>query len=175
MSEKAKNCSRCGASGESTGALIKYKDKLICDQCIIRYNNELITLLDVREPQSNEDGGLEDRDDYGNYDDEDFWFPFSGNLKEDKLDSMLKKREDYTSLKELQVSPETLGVLPRELIYAMRVLPIRREGDTLVVAICEASRENAVEEIRKLTGLKVKTISVDDYEIDEAIDRFFNL
>ena len=169
MSEVEEHCFHCGKPRKNANTLIRYQGGLICDSCVISRNQRLITEIESGLYEDQDDDLVEGEDVDAN------WSPFSGVDNEDQLDAFLKSQDQHTRLKDIQISMEALSLVPRELIYSLRVFPIRRDGDTLIVAISNVGDEMAVDKVRQLTGLKVKVIEVDEEEIQEAIDKFLNI
>lgn len=84
---------------------------------------------------------------------------------------------DYTvpkiaDLREIDINPEAVRLVPATVAKKWTALPLARAGDILIVAAAAVSRQ-AIGEIRRATGLKVKLTTADETQIRAAIDRFY--
>jgi type II secretory ATPase GspE/PulE/Tfp pilus assembly ATPase PilB-like protein len=73
------------------------------------------------------------------------------------------------SLNGLEIAPETLRLLPAEFVKRHQVLPLRVQGGVLELAVAGAGEERVLDDIRLLTGLEVREISVPESELQERI------
>lgn len=73
------------------------------------------------------------------------------------------------------IIPENLVTsVPRESIEKYRVLPIRKDGNTLTLAMADAENFEAIEEIRFLTGMKINAVVAAPDALAKAITTFFD-
>lgn len=75
-------------------------------------------------------------------------------------------------LREIGISQEAIRLLPSAVAKKWTALPLARAGDIVIVAAASVSRE-AVGEIRRATGLKVKMATANEKQLQAAIDRFY--
>ena len=71
------------------------------------------------------------------------------------------------------VKDAVLNLLPRELVERHLVVPVRRNGDTLVVVMANPRNTEALDAIAEETGLHVQAHHADEFDITAAIVRFY--
>lgn len=74
----------------------------------------------------------------------------------------------------IEVSPEVLQLVPRELAYRHEILPIARNGSSLTVAMADPSNLVALNEAKFLTGCDVRVVLAPGQVLRKAIERFYN-
>jgi hypothetical protein len=72
-------------------------------------------------------------------------------------------------LARLELPPNVTGALPAEFIKRHRVLPIKIDGSTIVIATAEPANRRIVDDIRLLTGREVSQFQVEAPELLEKI------
>lgn len=75
-------------------------------------------------------------------------------------------------LRQVGISQEATRLLPSAVAKKWTALPLAKAGDVLIVAAASVSRE-AIVEIRRATGLKVKLATANEKQLQAAIDRFY--
>ncbi|TAL18793.1 type II/IV secretion system protein [bacterium] len=79
-------------------------------------------------------------------------------------------RLPLVDLRDKRFPLEVTGLLPRNLIYRLRALPIEVTGDTVTVALADPLEKYALEEIRFATRMKVTLAVAPESEIVKAIE-----
>jgi len=81
-----------------------------------------------------------------------------GYLNEDQLAGFLAEqlKVPFLQLKDLVVQPKVSALLDVEILEKHHVLPIRRSGDNLLVAVEDPQDLDGLDEIQFLTGLRVE-------------------
>lgn len=77
------------------------------------------------------------------------------------------------SLKDIKLSPSVISVIPETLARKHGAIPILREGDTLTVAVADPLNVLTVDELQRLTRLKISLVVATESEILKAIDRHY--
>jgi type II secretory ATPase GspE/PulE/Tfp pilus assembly ATPase PilB-like protein len=77
----------------------------------------------------------------------------------------------YLSLKQKPIDPGLLKLIPARLAIRYQVLPIAKEGETLLVAMSDPLDTKAVDELRMLTPCPVAPAVVSAQELGDAIRR----
>lgn len=75
-------------------------------------------------------------------------------------------------LKDLVVSPAVSALLDVELLEKHMILPIRRDQDTLMLAMADPLDCPILDEVRFLTGLRIEIAVAGHSEIQKAIDYY---
>jgi len=98
-----------------------------------------------------------------------------GAIEESKLTDFLSRQYGVPSidLKEFEIDPEVLKLIPRETCEKHVVIPVNRAGASLIVAMADPSNIFAVDDLKFLTGYNIETVVASEAAIREAIDRNF--
>jgi type IV pilus assembly protein PilB len=81
--------------------------------------------------------------------------------------------EQVASLREVEIDPGVLDLIPREMGRRLRVFPVCIRGDTLELAMSDPDNVAAIDEVRRHTALTVKALRVSDPEIAWAMDTYW--
>jgi type IV pilus assembly protein PilB len=73
-----------------------------------------------------------------------------------------------------ETDPTVLKVIPREIARRYQVFPIRRQADTIVLAMCNPADWIAVDDLKFLTGYEIDPVLSDEYSILEAIETHYD-
>ncbi|HZE97172.1 MAG TPA: hypothetical protein VE981_09095 [Planctomycetota bacterium] len=76
-------------------------------------------------------------------------------------------------LRRVDLSADASRVVPEDLARKHEVIPIARIGDLLCVAKANYYNRAAVQELRKVSGLKVKVFQADEGQVRAAIDAVY--
>ena len=79
----------------------------------------------------------------------------------------------YLNLTEVQIDPETLQLIPTETAIRHQVLPIKRAGSTLTVAISDPTNVLALDELKFLTGYRVEPVVAAEGAIRQMIEQSY--
>ena len=98
-----------------------------------------------------------------------------GFVKEDQLAKLLADQQDLVSvsLKDIAVTKELMEVIPREIIEKHEVIPIKKEGGSLTVAMSDPTDFPTIEEIRFVTGLAIDAVLITRTDAQKAINQYF--
>lgn len=81
----------------------------------------------------------------------------------------------YVSLRLNPPDPAAARLIPARLAHRFQLIPIRRQGDRLVVAMADPADVEAEDEVRALTGLQVEAVLAGAEEIAEAAGQIFDV
>jgi type IV pilus assembly protein PilB len=98
-----------------------------------------------------------------------------GYLTEDILHSVLSLQFGLEIVEpaSCDIDPGILKLLPRELANRLQVVPIRREGNVLFVAMSDPNDVSLFDELTFRTGLRIKPLLASELHIREGIDKHF--
>ncbi|HSR70640.1 MAG TPA: type IV-A pilus assembly ATPase PilB [Acidobacteriota bacterium] len=87
----------------------------------------------------------------------------------------LSKQYDVPSieLKKAEIDPEIISLVPVNVAIRYQLVPIKRVGTTLTVAVADPSNIMALDEIKFMTGLRVEPVIALEGDIREAIEQFY--
>lgn len=82
---------------------------------------------------------------------------------------------DPVNLDVIDVNPETVKLVPNQMANTYRIIPVdyEKETNTLSVAIASPDNFQAIDDIRKLLGMSVKTLIATDDQITKNLTRYY--
>src|SRR5713226_4966458 len=98
-----------------------------------------------------------------------------GYLTEDILHSVLTRQfgVSLVDLSTCDVEPEVVKLLPRECVVRYQVMPVRRSGNVLSVAMNDPNDVLVLDDLRFRTGCKIEPLLARESQIREAIDKYY--
>ena len=81
----------------------------------------------------------------------------------------------YKKISDILISPDVVNLIPESIVKEKKIFPVRREGDTLEVAVLPPVNPLVIDEIRDITGLKIKPFVVTDMEFQRLLNQYFNI
>lgn len=98
-----------------------------------------------------------------------------GFVSDDEMTNFLSTqyRVPAVSLDDLEIDPEVLRIVPRDIAEKHKVIPISRTGACLLVAMADPTNLNAIDDIKFLTALTVEPVVASEASIVGAIDRYY--
>jgi type IV pilus assembly protein PilB len=98
-----------------------------------------------------------------------------GYLKDDDISQLLSRHYGVPaiSIKELEIDQTVIRLVPAETALRYQVLPVRRNGTTLTLAMTDPTNVFAMDDIKFMTGLHVEPVVASETPLREAIDRYY--
>ncbi len=98
-----------------------------------------------------------------------------GFLEENELTAFLSRQYGVPSinLKEFEIDPDVIQLIPRDVVSKHQVIPVNRTGSTLIVAMADPSNIFAVDDIKFLTGYNVEVVVAAEQDIAEAEEKYY--
>jgi type IV pilus assembly protein PilB len=81
----------------------------------------------------------------------------------------------YVSLTDYEPNPDLMQLVPENIMRRHEVIPVKREGTTLVVAMVDPLDILAVDEIRLLTNYQIDIAVATEKDISLTLDRYFSI
>ena len=99
-----------------------------------------------------------------------------GYVQEHDLASFLSKHYGVPSidLKEFDVDPAVIKLIPAEVAQKYQLLPINRAGSTLILAMSDPSNIFAIDDVKFMTGYNVEVVVASEAAVKEAIDSYYD-
>jgi type IV pilus assembly protein PilB len=99
-----------------------------------------------------------------------------GLITEKNLVSFLSRHYGVPAidLSEAQIDPEVIKMIPPDVVFKYQVIPIKRIGSTLRVAMNDPSNILAIDDIKFLTSCHVEVFVSTESAIKAAIDKFYD-
>lgn len=97
-------------------------------------------------------------------------------VKEEELSRVIaeKLRIPYVNLFEPEIPEAVIKMVKPETVKKYHVVPVKKEGATLVLAMLDPLDIEAMDEIRFITGLKIKPSLALESEIKDAIKKYYD-
>ncbi len=83
------------------------------------------------------------------------------------------RSEGKVSLDDYQIDPEALSDVPKAVAEQHLVLPLQVSPDRMLVAMADPGDVFAIDEIRSRTGKRIEAVEVDEIELRNAIDHYY--
>src|SRR5213596_3514594 len=98
-----------------------------------------------------------------------------GFVEETEVSKMLARqyRMPAVDLSRFEVDPKILKLIPPDIATKHTVLPLKREGRTLTVAIADPNNVTAIEDIKFITRCDVFPVIAGEYTLRNAIDKYY--
>ncbi len=98
-----------------------------------------------------------------------------GLVEESRLVNFLSRQYGVPSvtLKETEIDQEVIELIPREVCERHILIPIRRQGSSLIIAMSDPSNIYAIDDIKFLTGYNVEVVVAPESDIRAAIERYY--
>ncbi len=99
-----------------------------------------------------------------------------GYVNDQALTSFVAKQYSLPSinLSELDIDQAVLKLVPREICEKHQVIPIRRNGPTIVVAMADPSNIYAIDELKFLTQYNIDPVVSSEAGIEAALSRYYD-
>jgi len=97
-----------------------------------------------------------------------------GFLMEDDLLNFLHKRYGVPSISiaDLELDPKLVDLIEQDFMQKNQVIPVRRSGSTLYLAMVDPFNVSVIDDIKFRTGYHVEALVASETEIRKAIDKF---
>ena len=99
-----------------------------------------------------------------------------GFLKDSELVSFLSKEfgAATVSLLDGEIPESVVKLIPPDLAVRYQVVPFKRQGNTLYLAVSDPTKVGALDDIKFLTGLNVEVVVSSESEIAQALSKYYN-
>lgn len=85
----------------------------------------------------------------------------------------MQYRVPTVDLDEYQIEAAIIALVPRDLCERLRVIPVSRQGNALIVAMVDPTDAVAIEGLTTHTGMSVERLVVTEAVIFAAIERYY--
>jgi type IV pilus assembly protein PilB len=98
-----------------------------------------------------------------------------GFIEETEITKMLARqyRMPAVDLSRFEVDPKILKLISADIANKYAVLPLKREGRTLTIAIADPNNVAAIEDIKFITRCDIFPVIAGEYTLRNAIDRYY--
>ncbi len=98
-----------------------------------------------------------------------------GYIDENELTSFLSKQYGVPSvnLSDIELDPDVLKLLPKEVVTRHQVVPVNRSGNTLIVAMADPSNIFAIDDIKFITKFHIEVVVASEQAIADSIEQYY--
>lgn len=98
-----------------------------------------------------------------------------GYVTEEQITQILSRQYGVPSvnLSKLEIDPEITNLVPVDVCQKYMVMPIRRVGATLTIAMVDPTNVFALDDIKFMTGLNVEPVVATEEGIKKAIEKYY--
>jgi len=98
-----------------------------------------------------------------------------GYVEESQLVGFLSRQYGVPSisLDEVDITNDVLKLIPKDVAERHNVVPINRQGNSLIVAMADPSNIYAMDDIKFLTGFNVEVVVSTESAIRSALDKYY--
>ncbi len=98
-----------------------------------------------------------------------------GYVEESQLINFLSRQYGVPSisLNEVEVSEDILNLIPKDVAERHNLVPVNRQGNSLIVAMSDPSNIYAMDDIKFLTGYNVEVVVTTESSIKQALDKYY--
>ncbi len=99
-----------------------------------------------------------------------------GFVKDQEVTQVVARQYSLPSinLSEVEIDPAVLKLIPKEICEKHQVLPIKRNGATLIVAMADPSNIYAIDELKFLTQYNIDPVVSSEAALATALGRYFD-
>src|SRR5436305_11958300 len=99
-----------------------------------------------------------------------------GYVKDQELTQFVARQYSLPSinLSEIEIEASVLKLVPREICEKHQVIPVRRSGPTLIVAMADPSNIYAIDELKFLTQYNIEAVVVSESALEGAPARYYD-
>ena len=100
-----------------------------------------------------------------------------GFVEEEVLTRMLARqlRVPAVDLNRVVIDPRIIKLVPAELAQKRQVLPLRRVGRTLTVAMANPTDAGAIDDLKFITRHDIEPVVVGEYTLRKALDKYYEI
>lgn len=99
-----------------------------------------------------------------------------GYVKDQELTQFVAKQYSLPSinLAEIEIEAGVLKLVPREICEKHQVIPVRRNGPTLIVAMADPANIYAIDELKFLTQYNIEPVVASESQLEAALTRYYD-
>ena len=99
-----------------------------------------------------------------------------GFIKDSDLVAFLSKEfgAATVNLFDEDIPESVIKLIPPDLAVKLQVIPFKRQGNTIYLAVSDPTRVEALDDIKFLTGLNVEIVVASENEIALALSKYYN-
>ncbi len=98
-----------------------------------------------------------------------------GFITEEQLINALSEQKgiQQVQISSYIVDPEVIKLVPKQMAEKLKVLPLSKEGNTLILGMVNPFDLEAIDVVSRYTGLRIKPVAIKDEEFEEGFKRYY--
>ena len=98
-----------------------------------------------------------------------------GYVDEETISTLLSEQYGipFIDLNGYEIEPSVINLIPSELCQKYELIPIKRTGSSLTVAMVDPTNVYSLDDIKFMTGLNIEPVLALESSIKEAIERYY--
>ncbi|KAF0180553.1 MAG: type IV pilus assembly protein PilB [Nitrospirae bacterium] len=98
-----------------------------------------------------------------------------GYVSEDSLTAILSRQYNIPSVKlpQQKIDHSLLKTISYDTAKRYQIMPVAKQGDTVVIAMADPSDTFAVDHVKFLTGLKVSVVIASESDIESVVETYY--
>ncbi len=84
-----------------------------------------------------------------------------------------KKDHEAVNLESVEIEKDALSLVPEDVCRRFSLIPLSRSGEFLTVAMADPSDIFAIDNVRFVSGMKIKSVSASEEDIAKSLDKHF--
>jgi len=98
-----------------------------------------------------------------------------GYVDEETISTLLSEQYGipFVDLNGYEIEPSVINLIPSEICQKYELIPIKRTGSTLMVAMVEPTNVYSLDDIKFMTGLNIEPVLALESSIKEAIEKYY--
>lgn len=99
-----------------------------------------------------------------------------GFIKDNELVSFLSKEFGAATVNLLDedIPDSVIKLIPPDIALKYNIVPFKRQGNTLYLAVSDPTKVNALDDIKFITGLNIEVVIASEGEIAQALTTYYN-
>src|SRR5882757_8406343 len=99
-----------------------------------------------------------------------------GYVNDQALTQFVAKQYSLPSinLSEIDIDASVLKLVPKDICEKHQVIPVRRNGPTLIVAMADPSNIYAIDELKFLTQYNIEPVVASEAGVEAALSRYYD-
>lgn len=98
-----------------------------------------------------------------------------GFIDEAVLAAFLSRQADLpcVNIQGLHIPEKILSLIPKQLAFERSIIPIRRSGDVLYLAMADPFDETSAQKAAEVTGLTIVPMIAPEFRLKKSLERFY--
>ncbi len=98
-----------------------------------------------------------------------------GFITEEQLMNALSEQKgiERIEISSYLIDPEVIKLIPKKLAERYKVIPLSKEGNTLILGMVNPFDVEALDVVSRFTGLKIKPVKIKEQEFEDVFSKYY--